>query len=124
LSQARWHGAGRAHRSPCRRAAEAGDAVAGGGGAVALQVDLQVEPMNMSQAYRPAVCENARLAHRAIGTGEEHIARAAMYFSMPSSEPNECTDSTKPDSMAGISAGCGFSAQCWQIFPFRPSDSA
>ena len=29
-----------------------------------------------------------------------------------------------PDSIAGISAGCGLSAQCWQIFPFSPSDSA
>jgi hypothetical protein len=34
---------------------------------------------------------------------------------MPSSEPKECTDSTKPASIAGISAGCGFSAQCGDL---------
>ena len=39
---------------------------------------------------------------------------------MPSSEPKECTDSTQPASIAGISAGCGLSAQCRQILPFRP----
>jgi len=42
---------------------------------------------------------------------------------MPSSEPNECTDSIQPASIAGISAGCGLSAQCRQILPLRPSRS-
>jgi hypothetical protein len=49
--------------------------------------------------------------------------RARMYSSMPSSDPKECTDSTQPASMAGISAGCGFNAQWRQIFPLSPSDS-
>ncbi len=79
----------------------------------------------MSQAYRPAVCANARLDRiEPSGPAKNTSARAAMYCSMPSSEPNECTDLTKPDSIAGISAGCGFSAQCRQILPRRPSDSA
>lgn len=85
----------------------------------------KVEPMNMSQAYRPAVCESARLDRMLPSAPVKNTSgRAAMYFSIPSSEPNECTDCTKPDSIAGISAGCGFSAQCLQILPFSPSDSA
>ena len=32
-----------------------------------------------------------------------------------------CTDSTKPDSIAGMSVGCGFNAQCRQILPLSPS---
>lgn len=72
-----------------------------------------VEPMNMSQAYRLTVCENARLERIEPSAPVKNTSlRAAMYFSMPSSEPKECTDFTKPDSIAGISAGCGLSAQC------------
>ena len=40
---------------------------------------------------------------------------------MPDSPPKLWTDSTQPDSIAGISVGCGFSAQWQQILPRSPA---
>ncbi|MGY4455571.1 hypothetical protein ACVWZR_010231 [Bradyrhizobium sp. i1.3.1] len=47
-----------------------------------------------------------------------------MYSSIPTSEPNEWICRTQPDSIAGMSAGCGFKAKWVAILPFRPSLSA
>ena len=42
---------------------------------------------------------------------------------MPTSEPKQWICFTQPDSIAGISVGCGLSAQCVAISPFNPSRS-
>ena len=42
---------------------------------------------------------------------------------MPTSEPKQWICSTQPDSIAGISAGCGLSAKWLATLPFSPSFS-
>ena len=65
-----------------------------------------VEPMNMSHAYSPAVWHMARLLRMLPSRPVKNTSgRAATYDSMPTSDPKLCTDSTKPDSIAGISVG-------------------
>ena len=39
---------------------------------------------------------------------------------MPDSPPKLWIDSTQPDSIAGISVGCGLSTQCLAILPLQP----
>jgi hypothetical protein len=43
---------------------------------------------------------------------------------MPTSEPKLWICLTHPDSIAGMSVGCGLSAQCVAILPLSPSFSA
>ncbi|KAG0764380.1 hypothetical protein G6F22_018235 [Rhizopus arrhizus] len=62
-------------RAHVRCAAEAGDAVARGRGAVALQVDLQGRAdEHVAGIQAGGLRERAVGAHGAIGAGEEHIA--------------------------------------------------
>ena len=84
----------------------------------------RVEPMNISTAYWPASWQKARLERiEPSGPVKKISGRARMYSSIPSSPPKQCTLSTQPLSIAGISVGCGFRVQCLQILPFRPSCS-
>ena len=88
-----------------------------------VEIDLQRRAdEHVAGVVAGHLAERAVGAQRAVAPGEEHV-RTARRCSPPcrARSRSECTDSTKPASMAGISVGCGLSAQCRQILPLSPS---
>ena len=95
------------------RAAEAGDAVRRGGRGVALQVDLQRRADEHVAGVRPAAWQNARLERSEPSAPVKNTSGRARDVVLHAELRSRTNGSicTQPASIAGISAGCGLSAQ-------------
>ena len=112
-------------RAHVGRATKAGDPTQRRGRAVALEIDLQGRADEHVAGVMPrGLAKGAVGAQGPVRAGEEHVRPGADVVLHAKFGTEQWTFSTNPASIAGISAGCGFSAQLRQILPFKPSDAA